>query len=421
MSLPAAVKFARYISLFIITLFVFSPAAHASSWSVTRLDGDVRMRVDDAAQWQRLKQGQSITPPFHLHTGTTGRATLSRSGDVLYVSTHTELFFPAREENQSSLFTRILQNLGVTQYRVKPRPNPEFEVVTPHLVSTVKGTYFDVSVSTEKSSVSLIEGLLQVEGRKINSKILLTPGQTAILREEQGSIELLSLGYPSEGNSLTGTQASSDLNDITRFSWGEALTKSVRDRVAQTSSSTAYHSELSGTQVLHDPLVSIAPGTENAGLVMVDGPVSQVSGIDAVGSTLGNLGDTVGGSVGSLGGTVGSALGNLGDTVGGSIGSLGDTVGGSIGSLGDTVGGSIGSLGGTVGGTVGSLGGTVDSALGSLGDTVTPPVLSDPVIPSLDPVVIDPVVVDPVVLDPVVVDPVTVIPEPPPVSLPVFP
>lgn len=124
--------------------------------------------------------GTQLVAPFTIKTGSDGRVVVSHRLDKLTVGENSQSTVAVPKHDKGSVFTLIKQKLGSVLYEVEHRVKDNFEVDTPYLVSVVKGTTFNIHVTQNASSVSLIEGRVLVYTPDKKSELMLTPGQAAI-------------------------------------------------------------------------------------------------------------------------------------------------------------------------------------------------------------------------------------------------
>ena len=293
-----------------------SSPAFAAPWLITHLQGHAESRPTTTAQWQTLSQGQQLDPPFQLRTHAKSRIELAANGDVIKASPNTELFFPAPATQEPGIFTRIFQAVGVALYQVEPRPDPRFEVTTPHLVSTVKGTRFEISATTDKTAVSLIKGLLAVNATAGGETLLLRPGQTAVVGNQQTTIELITLQRIGTAGMTATLESSPDsLFQLEHFSWA--------DQLGIVTSTTTAQEAVAGLD-----LAAIIRNTPTDILDSLSGTqlIETTAGIAS--GSLATVGNTVGNSLGDVGnslGDVGNSLGNVGNIIGATSSLAGDS------------------------------------------------------------------------------------------------
>ena len=169
---------ANLILAFALTLpviFLYRPSLAADTkavgWTVAQAAGDARYRLSDmpGTPWLSVKAGTFVSLQAQFETGTDGRIVLTREGDRITMSPNSRIVLP--DAKPASTVTRVFQSFGIMLYKVRSRAGSvlvggkhprRFEVQTPYLVSTVKGTTFSISVTNSGSAVNLIEGILQV-------------------------------------------------------------------------------------------------------------------------------------------------------------------------------------------------------------------------------------------------------------------
>ena len=145
--------------------------AKPAGWTVVQAAGDARYRLSDmpGTPWLSVKAGTFVALQAQFETGTDGRVVLTREGDRITMSPNSRIVLP--DAKPASTVTRVFQSFGIMLYKVRSRAGNvpvggkhprRFEVQTPYLVSTVKGTTFSISVTGNGSAVNLIEGILQV-------------------------------------------------------------------------------------------------------------------------------------------------------------------------------------------------------------------------------------------------------------------
>lgn len=322
-------------------------------WHVVSLTGAVEWKSETVPSWQPLKEGQSLTVPMHVRS-LGGRATLVQGQDKVMLSPNSELFFPAPEPD--SIFTRILQSIGVVKYEVGKRAQPGFEVATPHLTSLVKGTRFEVATSSEGATVSLTEGSLQVSTADKQQNVLLKPMQSASVSLKKPEIEVISLvlqgshsGSGRTGESAMKQSQSSSALTMSTFSWAEQLGLGTA-----VTTPTLVEDGDQLFQSLGDVITSLQDSILDDGILLINDaglPLETVESLDALvtGNLIGGSGSgsetnvdiqlnmddisgiedslsSIGVDVGELDGLTEDEIQNLLEDIG-----LGDIIGGGLG------------------------------------------------------------------------------------------
>jgi len=127
-------------------------------WKVVALEGVVQ--INDEGQ---VFRPAALTDLLHagsvLATGSESTAELSSGLQTITVSANSRLRIP---ENKGDGITRVFQEIGKILFQVDRRNSPHFEVVTPLATAVVKGTTFEVRVSSERTVVQVTDGLVEV-------------------------------------------------------------------------------------------------------------------------------------------------------------------------------------------------------------------------------------------------------------------
>jgi hypothetical protein len=146
-----------------------------TTWVVAESSGRVLLSPDILNRVS-LTQGDQIAPGSHIRTMDDGRAILMHGEDVIIISPNSELLIPT---SQPEFGTRLLQTIGRAMYKVTKRSSPHFEVDTPYLAATVKGTTFEVTSDPSGSAVHVVEGRVQVRAVRDGRSELVRTGQIA--------------------------------------------------------------------------------------------------------------------------------------------------------------------------------------------------------------------------------------------------
>ncbi|MGE0120808.1 MAG: FecR domain-containing protein [Dongiaceae bacterium] len=134
-------------------------AALPAPWIVAEAVAPVEVR-HDRGRWEPLAAGATIAAASEIRTGRDGRVLLVRGADRVQLFARSYLELPPAQEDGA--MTRFVQWLGQALFEVEPRPSPRFEVETPYLVATVKGTVFAVEVSQDGAAVAVTAGTVAV-------------------------------------------------------------------------------------------------------------------------------------------------------------------------------------------------------------------------------------------------------------------
>lgn len=150
-------------------------------WTVTQASGDVRV-VRNGLQPASLQVRASLAPGDVVATGATGRVVLVRGGDYVVVAPGSRLLLPKQE---TSGFTRLLQQVGTMLYKVQHTGVPHFEVKTPLLAAVVKGTSFTVVVDDKRAAVQVTDGLVEVSSADGAARQLVEKGVTVYVGHDR--------------------------------------------------------------------------------------------------------------------------------------------------------------------------------------------------------------------------------------------
>jgi len=156
-------------------------------WTVSEATGEVSIKTISGLALS-TQTGTKLDPPFAILTGTDGRVVVTHGQDKLTISPNSKSVVP--EPGETGQITRIQQTLGSVLYHVQHRVKARFEVDTPYLVSVVKGTTFNIHVSSDASTVALIEGRLQVYTPDKKFELIMKPGQVATKSQQSKGIML---------------------------------------------------------------------------------------------------------------------------------------------------------------------------------------------------------------------------------------
>lgn len=172
---------ATFSAMFLFTVGIAQAAADTmgEQWMIEEASGTVTIK-SFSGEMLGTQAGTQLVAPFTITTGADGRVVVSHRLDKLTVGANSQSTVAVPKHAKEGIFTLIKQKLGSVLYEVQHRVKDSFEVDTPYLVSVVKGTTFNIHVTQSASSVSLVEGRLQVYTPDGKSELMLSPGQAAI-------------------------------------------------------------------------------------------------------------------------------------------------------------------------------------------------------------------------------------------------
>ena len=180
-----------YLILLGIILIPLEASAKGIVWQAQEIEGKVEISAQGKkGPWRVINADALITSPFTVRTGKKGQVVMNNGTDIVRVSNNSELFI--EEQQESSFFTRIIQRIGVALFKIKKTPEREFEVVTPFLVSVVKGTTFHIEVTDDRAVASLHEGSLEVRKRNSKESTLIKPGEVAMAVASEKKLIIIS-------------------------------------------------------------------------------------------------------------------------------------------------------------------------------------------------------------------------------------
>ena len=327
---------------FMLGISVVDAETVPRSWTVAEVSGAVDIR-DAINNKLGTQVGSQLDAPFTVVTGGDGHAVVTHGQDRLTVGPDSQLTVPQPTPTESGVITRIRQKLGSVLYHDEHRIKDSFEVDTPYLVSVVKGTTFNIRVTTDDTTVALIEGSLFVHTPDMKSELMLKPGQAAIksrLREGIILKDQQSLSAPRRGPITVAKDgdvpAANTTNDKSRSG---AL--SSRDKTSEQSSVTSIDNIVNVDRLSANgdilPVTDLGSRVDGGNLLDLGTSVTRVSTNASINS--GSLVD-LGGSIGDVSTATsigGSSVIDLGASVG-NVSASSSIGGGSVVDLGATVG-----------------------------------------------------------------------------------
>lgn len=197
--------------LAIASVLVFLVGGQASAagkksdhWMVTQLTGEARV-IHPGLQSASLKVDAEVAPGDTLVTGNSGHATLVHGRDYILVAPNSELKLPTGA--QPSGFTRVIESLGSILFKVEHTAIPHFAVETPMLAAVVKGTTFNVVVDEQRTSVEVIQGIVQVSAFE-GGMTRLVEGGGIVAVEPRNPATLFDVDKPAAAPSSTSIKIS---------------------------------------------------------------------------------------------------------------------------------------------------------------------------------------------------------------------
>lgn len=309
------------------------PAVEPASavWRVADVTGAASMRTSPDAAWQPLVAAM-LAPGAEVEVAPEGRLQLASAGDLVTAEGGSRFTVPESTADAVGL----IQSDGRMRYEVETRPKGRFQVETPYLAITVKGTAFAVAVESGAVSVEVSHGVVQVDSYASGQSTDLRAGEAARLDAGTDSLAVRS-AEPEAAFEPVTLQTGAPTRHLRPFS----------DAVA------------TGKRALLGPR-GVVPGL--VGRSASSAGEGRSAGFGSGGGYGTSSGFSSGGGYGSGGGQ------SNGGSLGGSLGDIGGSLGGSLGDIGGGLGGSLGDIGGGLGGSLGDLGEGLGGGLGLGGD-----------------------------------------------------
>lgn len=144
----------------------------ADDWVAERLRGSVL--TYEAGQWLPLMRGDVVSDDRYIKTLGNGRVQFRRGDETIALGGHTMVQILDRSGQQ---FTNVHQHYGQVAVEAEKRDLTHFAVVTPHLVTVVKGTIFTVYSGHANATVSVERGQVNVSDPDSGTNVDIAPGQ----------------------------------------------------------------------------------------------------------------------------------------------------------------------------------------------------------------------------------------------------
>lgn len=160
---------------------------------VTSTSGDARLAHGGVEHPAR--RGAVVLLPSTVHTGHDGAMDLAQGATTLSIGADTDLEFPEGPAHGAPV-ERIVQKSGKAFYDIAKRDGHKLRVETPYLVAVIKGTQFSVSVQDGATSISLVEGQLQILSPEDDARVEINAGQIASRRQGDADIAVVSATGP---------------------------------------------------------------------------------------------------------------------------------------------------------------------------------------------------------------------------------
>jgi hypothetical protein len=180
-------------ALLVAAAVLVVPAAQAFNSGDIVVDsakGDARLA--QAGKERAARRGMVVLVPATLRTGRDGIVDLRQGTTLVNVGPETVLEFPAAQERGAPV-ERIVQSRGNAFYDISKRDGRKLRVETPYLVAVIKGTQFSVSVQDGLTSISLVEGSLEILSPDGGATVDLVAGEIATRRQGDAGITVVDI------------------------------------------------------------------------------------------------------------------------------------------------------------------------------------------------------------------------------------
>jgi hypothetical protein len=331
--------------------------AHADdgvlAWIVKSISADEDGDIIQASAMRVPQVGSALVAGQQIATGGGQHMVLVNGRDLVEIRPNSTV--KIGDDDASTADSNISLVNGTIHVEVGKRaPGKTFSIDAPYLVATVKGTQFDVSSSSEQTSVAVTEGVVAVSADASGASVDVTVGKTAVVGRRNTDKPALA---PTHAGSTPSTIEADDTEDTTETASADDGGHADGSDSGGSGGSNSGGSNSGGSN---------SGGSDSGGSGDGSGGSDAGSGSSSSGS--GGLGGAVGDATGAVGGAVGGAADAVGGAVSGATGAVGGAVGGPVGDavsgVGGAVGGAVSGVGGAVGGAVGGLGGAVGGLLG---------------------------------------------------------
>ncbi len=182
---------ARWIPALAVALaagLLDSVPAHAAGghWTVSSVVG-VAMVTHNGGPRQPLSPGQPVVAGCTVVTDDDSAVVLTRRGDSITVYPNSEMSIPAASGTDE---LGVVQSIGKLLFRMETRESQDFEVRTPFLAATIKGTTFTVNVTQTHATVSVAEGSVHVAAARGGRSEMVRPGWSATVEFDREFVDV---------------------------------------------------------------------------------------------------------------------------------------------------------------------------------------------------------------------------------------
>ena len=148
------------------------------------IQGDAQIRHDNTSSWQTISLDDVLCPGDMLRTAANSRAAIVLANEsVLRIDQKSTITFPKAQEDKYSVLELLRGVFHIFSHR--PR---SLKVVTPYVNGVVEGTEFLVSAASDKSVITVFEGLVLAVNTK--GQLRLTNNQSVVAKKDTAPVYL---------------------------------------------------------------------------------------------------------------------------------------------------------------------------------------------------------------------------------------
>jgi hypothetical protein len=276
-----------------------------------------------------------LTLPAQIKTGSDGTLDLKDNDSLVHIGPNSTVALPDTGPS-GSLVDRYLQSAGSALYNIQSRHGRPMSVETPYLVSVVKGTVFTIAVEEGATSVTLMEGSLDVSAPDVRQHVLLKPNQSIRHSRGENSLTVTPIGAAPGSMTSSGATAEARVTDEVNATEVALVTRDLSEVGAAVS---AQHALLSASvargSAAPGGISDVPPNGASSGSTSGpsgtsgSNPTPPTSGSSGASDPSGSTGNSSSGSSGST--STGSSGSNDGAAVTPPVGCNGKTNGTGLG------------------------------------------------------------------------------------------
>jgi len=178
---PLAVRIRRPRAASVLAALLLIASAAQADPHLLRAIGAVQISRGEPAAWRDAREGAALGAGDAVRTGADGRAEVDLGTAVVRLYENSLLRIPVDATRPDGPAAVGLEG-GGSLFQVSPRPPADpFEVRTPEVVASVKGTQFSVVLGGSGASVSVFSGQVGVRGMSAANarEVMVYPGFSA--------------------------------------------------------------------------------------------------------------------------------------------------------------------------------------------------------------------------------------------------